>query len=100
MRGDTQLTMKQISPTRMIKNDFFQLIDNAEKSGAIIDELREIVGKGVPRKGIFEGELDDGELEIGQIASSIKQIQTVSEAMVQMIDEYNAVIRRLGTASL
>jgi NAD(P)H-dependent flavin oxidoreductase YrpB (nitropropane dioxygenase family) len=98
--GDTQLTMKQISPTRMIKNDFFQLIDNAEKSGAIIDELREIIGKGRTKKGIFEGELDDGELEIGQIASSIKQIRTVSEAMVQMIDEYNAVIRRLGTASL
>ena len=94
--GDTQLTLKQISPTRMIKNELYQRIVEAELRGASVDELREILGKGRAKKGIFEGDLKDGELEIGQAASYIKEMQTAGEALKQMVDEYNATIGQMA----
>jgi enoyl-[acyl-carrier protein] reductase II len=93
--GDTQLTLKQVSPTRMVKNELYQRIVEAELNGAKVDELREILGKGRAKKGIFEGDLKDGELEIGQVASSIKEIQTAGEAVEQIIKEYHAARERL-----
>lgn len=93
--GDTLLTLKQISPTRMIKNELYRRIAEAEGRGASVDELREILGKGRAKKGIFEGDLQEGELEIGQVASSIRQIQTAEEAVQQIMSEYEAAIKRL-----
>ena len=93
--GDTLLTLKQISPTRMIKNDLYNRIAEAEGKGASVEELREILGKGRAKKGIFEGDLQEGELEIGQVASSIRQIQTVEEAIQQIMSEYEATLKRL-----
>lgn len=98
--GDTQLTLKQLSPTRMVKNDFFKQIEEAEARGASIDELRELLGKGRAKKGIFEGDLFEGELEIGQIASSIHKLQTVNEVMKELIDDYNASLIRMNNLSL
>jgi len=93
--GDTLLTLKQISPTRMIKNELYRRIAEAEGRGASVDELHEILGKGRAKKGIFEGDLQEGELEIGQVASSIRQIQTAEEAVQQIMSEYEAAIKRL-----
>ncbi|MBP7358231.1 MAG: nitronate monooxygenase [Prevotella sp.] len=93
--GDTQLTLKQVSPTRMIKNELYQRIVEAELNGAKVDELREILGKGRAKKGIFEGDLKDGELEIGQVASSIREIQTAGEAVEQIMKDYYSARERL-----
>ena len=93
--GDTMLTLKLISPTRMIKNDLFNRIHEAEKAGATIDDLRAIMGKAASKRGIFEGDIDSGELEIGQIASAIKAIRPVSEVMVQLIEEFKKAQEKL-----
>lgn len=87
--GDTQLTLKEITPVRLIKNDFFNEIEKAKNEGASIDKLRKILGKGRAKKGIFEGDLYQGELEIGQIASSIHRLQSVEEIINELISDYN-----------
>lgn len=97
--GDTVLTLKQISPTRMIKNPLYQRIAEAETRGASVDELRYILGKGKAKKGIFEGDTTEGELEIGQVASSIGCKQTVAEAVAQMMNEYQIALKRLVNAA-
>lgn len=90
--GDTMLSLKKVSPTRLIKNEFFHLIDEAENRGASAEEIKEILGRGRSRKGIFEGDLVEGELEIGQITSFIREIPTVKEVVDNIIAEYNARI--------
>ena len=67
--GDTFLTLKKLSPVRLVKNEFYESVENAQQRGASIDELRELLGKGRAKKGIFEGDLQNGELEIGQVSA-------------------------------
>lgn len=86
--GDTMLCLKKIAPTRLIKNALYEEIKEAEERGASADELREILGKAASKRGIFEGELEQGELEIGQIASSIKSIDTADDIIRRMMKEY------------
>ena len=86
--GDTMLTLKAISPTRMIKNSLYDRLMDAQNQGASVEELRTILGKAASKRGIFEGDIDNGELEIGQIASSIKEIPPVSEVMERLEREY------------
>ena len=93
--GDTILTLKQLSPTRLVKNDFYKHIEEAEKRGASVDELRELLGRGRAKLGIFEGDLFEGELEIGQAASMIKHLQPVSEVMKELVEDYNTALRRI-----
>ena len=93
--GDTILTLKQLAPTRMIKNDFYKQVAAAEARGATADEMRSILGRGRSKKGIFEGDIFEGELEIGQAASSIKKLQTVSEVMGELLADYAAARMRL-----
>lgn len=88
--GDTFLSLKQLSPARLIKNGFFKQVQEAESRGASVDEMRELLGKGRAKKGIFEGELEEGELEIGQAASNIKELQTVEEVMKNLIAGFNS----------
>jgi enoyl-[acyl-carrier protein] reductase II len=88
--GDTQLTLKQLTPVRMVKNKFFHLVQEAEQRGATNEELHHLVGKRRSKLGIFEGDLDEGELEIGQVSSSVKKIQPAAEILKEMWDEYNA----------
>lgn len=88
--GDTFLSLKQLSPARLIKNGFFKQVQEAESRGASVDEMRELLGKGRAKKGIFEGELEEGELEIGQAASNIKELQTVEEVMKNLIADFNS----------
>ncbi len=85
--GDTMLTLKKIVPTRLIKNEFFQQVQEAENRGASPEELKEILGRGRAKKGIFEGNLTEGELEIGQVSSLINDIPTVKEVMEELIKD-------------
>jgi len=93
--GETILTMKQLTPVRLIKNKFYQQIAEAEREGSPADELKKIIGKGRARKGIFEGDLDEGELEIGQAASYIKSIKPAAEILLEIWNEYEVAKKTL-----
>ena len=94
--GDTMLSLKKLSPTRLIKNGFFRQMEEAENRGASAEELKELIGFGRTRKGIFEGDLEDGELEIGQISSVIDDVPTVQEVFDSLLAEYRAQFARLA----
>ena len=85
--GDTMLSLKKISPTRLIKNKFFEQVDAAEQAGATKKELQEILGRGKAHQGIFLGDIENGELEIGQVAAIIRDIPTAKEIVDNMISE-------------
>lgn len=93
--GDTILTLKHLSPTRLIKNEFYSEIEKIEQQGGSIEELKALLGKGRAKRGIFEGDLKEGELEIGQIASLLHHIQPVKEVMKELIDDYNSALRHM-----
>lgn len=95
--GDTLLSLKKVSPTRLVKNEFFQQVQELEERGASADELRELLGRGRAKKGIFEGDLTEGELEIGQIASHIREILPAGEVVRSMIEEYHQTLKHLST---
>ena len=95
--GDTMLTLKQLTPVRMVKNKFFQDIQAAEFRGASKEELELLLGRRRAKLGIFEGNLDEGELEIGQVSSAIKKIQPASEILNEMWSEYESAKRTLCT---
>ena len=88
--GDTRLLLKKLSPTRLVRGRFSDAIAEAEAAGATADELRTLLGRGRAKLGIFEGNLEEGELEIGQVASLLrgKGIQTVFEVMDELLAEY------------
>lgn len=88
--GDTMLTLKLLSPTRLVKNALFARIDEAEKEGAAKEDLLKLVPPGSARRGIFEGDIENGEVEIGQVASAIKEILPVEVIMNRMIDEFHS----------
>lgn len=94
--GDTMLSLKKVSPTRMIKNDFYQQVQALEDKGASADELRSLLGRGRSKRGIFEGDLVEGELEIGQIASHIKAIVPAKKVVEEMMADYYAVVKRIA----
>lgn len=95
--GDTMLSLKKISPTRLIKNKFFEQVDAAEQAGASKEELQEILGKGKAQQGIFLGDIENGELEIGQVCSIIRDIPTVKEIVDDMISEFESGLETLKT---
>jgi enoyl-[acyl-carrier protein] reductase II len=94
--GETMLTLKQLTPVRLIKNHFFKLVQEAEARGASVAELTELLGSRRAKKGIFEGDVDDGELEIGQIAAGIKKIQSAAEVMKEILDGYAEARKKIG----
>ncbi len=98
--GDTMLTLKKIVPTRLIKNDFFKQVEVAENFGASVEELKDLLGRGRAKKGIFEGNLTEGELEIGQVTSLIQDIPAVATVMDNLLIEFNATAGRLSGLSL
>jgi len=93
--GDTMLALKRLSPTRLIKNAFYDRMTAAEEQGATADELREMIGFGATRRGIFEGDIDNGELEIGQVAASVREIRPVADIMAQLVSDFDATRQRL-----
>jgi enoyl-[acyl-carrier protein] reductase II len=97
--GDTVLTLKKLSPTRMVKNDFCKAVQEAEDRGAPAEELRELLGRGRSKKGIFEGNLVEGELEIGQISALTDDLPTAGDAIRNIIAEYNAGVENIITGN-
>ena len=98
--GDTQLSLKQLTPVRLLKNSFFEKVNELEKKGANIEELSNLLGRGRAKKGMFEGDLVEGELEIGQVSGAIDKIQTVKEVVDEIVAEYNEVIKKLENSYL
>jgi enoyl-[acyl-carrier protein] reductase II len=95
---DTVLTLKQVTPVRLIKNAFFDQIAQAEQQGATAEQLREILGRGRSKRGIFEGNLEEGELEIGQVSGLIADIPYAAVVVTQLVREYIRTAERLGTS--
>ena len=93
----TMLALKKISPTRLIKNELFAKIAEAESRGAEADELRELLGRAASKRGIFEGDLEHGELEIGQIASTIKEVKPVAQIMHELITDFHTTQSKIHT---
>ena len=86
--GETQLSLKKLAPVRLIKNDFFEKVRLAELNGATTESLQSLLGKGRAKLGIFEGDMTEGELEIGQVASMIKEIKPASAIVAEIWDEF------------
>lgn len=97
--GETILTLKQLTPVRLIKNRFYEQIREAEKQGATESALAELLGKRRARKGIFEGDLEEGELEIGQVSAAIRKIQPAAEIVHEIVTEYTNLKRNLCVGS-
>ncbi len=93
--GDTQLTLKQLTPVRLIKNKFFNLINDAEKRGASAEELAELLGRARAKKGMFEGDLNEGELEIGQVSAMINSEKPAAQIVEEIYEEFKATINGL-----
>ena len=93
--GDTRLVLKQLSPTRLVKSEFLNQVLAAETAGASADDLKQLLGKGRAKKGIFEGDLQEGELEIGQIASTVHQMLSVSDIMKELINDYRKAVQHI-----
>ncbi len=93
--GDTMLTLKKIVPTRLIRNKFYEQVETAESIGAGVDELRMLLGKGRAKKGIFEGDLQEGELEIGQVCALIDHIPSSAEVMDELLGDFNKCTKTL-----
>ena len=86
--GETIVTLKQLTPVRLVKNDFYRQIEKAELRGASRAELDEILGKRRSKQGIFEGDMEEGELEIGQISAAIRKIQPARDIVNEIWEEY------------
>jgi len=93
--GDTILTMKQLTPVRLVKNTFYKQVQEAETRGASREELMGLLGRGRAKKGIFEGDLEEGELEIGQASAGIKKVQPAQEIVSELWEEYSSLKKSL-----
>ncbi len=95
--GDTKLLLRKLSPTRLVKGGFYTAIENAENEGASPEQLLDIIGVGASRRGIFEGDIETGELEIGQSSALLrgKGVQTVQEVFDEMTAEYAAALEKI-----
>ena len=93
--GDTQLTLKEVTPVRMLKNNFYNTLQLEYQKGPP-DKLRQLLGKGRAKKGMFEGDLDEGELEIGQVCGLINKIQPVKDIVDEIISDFKAASKSLA----
>ena len=95
--GDTLLTLKELTPVRLLKNKFSELVSSAYENGADTDELKELLGKGRAKKGMFEGDLENGELEIGQVSAILDTILPAADIISEMLSEYREAIKEQTT---
>jgi enoyl-[acyl-carrier protein] reductase II len=94
--GDTVLTLKKLVPVRILKNEFYKKVQEAEDRGASTEELKELLGRARAKHGMFEGDMTEGELEIGQIAAAVKEIQPVNVIVKEIMEEFHAAIAEAG----
>jgi enoyl-[acyl-carrier protein] reductase II len=97
--GDTKLTLHEITPVRLLNSPFYKAVVNAYESGASIDELKDLLGRGRAKKGMSLGDLEEGELEIGQVSARIKGIISAKEVIDQTISEFQETQNNLGNIS-
>jgi enoyl-[acyl-carrier protein] reductase II len=95
--GDTQLTLKELAPVRLIKNKFYNDIQELYSRCPTPEDLKLLLGRARAKKGMFEGDLEEGELEIGQIAGLINKIDTVDVVITEIIDEYNSLLNNFDS---
>ncbi len=95
--GDTLLTLKELTPVRLLKNEFFNKVQASYANGTSIEELTTLLGRGRAKKGMFEGDLIEGELEIGQVAGLFDKIQSAKEVMEELIQGYHAALKEKTT---
>ncbi|RBL92926.1 NAD(P)H-dependent flavin oxidoreductase [Chitinophaga flava] len=95
--GDTMLSLKKLTPVRLIKNHFYEAVRTAEDKGADINALQTLLGRARAKAGMFEGNMEEGELEIGQVSALIHEIMPAGEVVKQIWTEFEAVRRQLGT---
>lgn len=95
--GETILTLKELTPVRLIKNEFYKNIESAYHTNVDVDKLKEILGRGRAKKGMFEGDLKEGELEIGQVASLIPKIMHAEDVLKEIIDEFRIAANEQNT---
>lgn len=93
--GDTLLTLKELMPVRLIKNDFFNRVQEVYNNGGSVEDLKELLGRARAKKGMFEGDLVEGELEIGQISGLIDEIKPASEIVSEIINEFEQARKEL-----
>ncbi|WP_353779388.1 nitronate monooxygenase [Winogradskyella sp. 3972H.M.0a.05] len=86
--GDTHLTLKELAPVRLIKNKFYNEVQELYKTGPTVEELKELLGRARAKRGMFEGDLEDGELEIGQVSGLIHDVKSVQEIVDDMLQEF------------
>lgn len=98
--GDTVLTLKQLTPVRLIKNKFYEDVLKAENEFASKEDLEKLLGRGRAKKGMFEGDLNEGELEIGQVSASIKEIKPASEIVNEIMNDFTHTIEQMKTLVL
>lgn len=91
--GGTQLTLKELTPVRLIKNEFYRKVEKAYQDCSTVDELKNLLGRGRAKKGMFEGDLAEGELEIGQISGLIKEIKPAAQVVEEIIAEYREALK-------
>jgi enoyl-[acyl-carrier protein] reductase II len=90
--GDTQLSLKKLTPVRLLKNPFFEQVQQAEQNGAEVAELQILLGRGRAKKGMYEGDLAEGELEIGQVSALLHDIKPAAQIVNEIWNEFHAVI--------
>jgi enoyl-[acyl-carrier protein] reductase II len=90
--GDTQLSMKALTPVRLLKNKFYQEVAEAEKRGASVEEMKQLLGRARAKKGMFEGDLEEGELEIGQVSALLDDLLPAGEIVKNIWDEFNKAL--------
>lgn len=100
VQGSTVLTLKELTPVRMMKNKFYEEILALYSNGSSSDLLTKHLGKGRAKKGMFEGDLEQGELEIGQVSSQINEIKSVSEIIKDIIQDFNKVLSEISSCKL
>ncbi len=93
--GDTMLALKRLSPTRLVKNEFYRMMDEAEQRGATAGQLEQMIGRGRAKRGMFDGDIVMGELEIGQAVTLVRSIQPAGEVVGQIIGEFDRALERL-----
>jgi enoyl-[acyl-carrier protein] reductase II len=94
--GDTKLMMKQLTPVRLLKNEFYNQVEIAESNGSDIDSLKELLGKGRAKKGMFEGDMIEGELEIGQVSANFEKIMPAGDIVNDIWNEFLSEKKRLA----
>jgi enoyl-[acyl-carrier protein] reductase II len=92
--GDTKLSLKTLTPVRLLKNQFAEQIQAAEAAGESKDKLAEMLGRGRAKKGMFEGDLEEGELEVGQVSSMIREIKPAAEIVQELVEDCKKALQR------